>query len=247
MFLLQGRNIFILFVLICIHEINAQQKVTFYASDSLKITADLYVKDYNLPFILLFHQGDYSRGEYNEIAPKLMKLGYNCLAVDLRSGGKVNFIKNETAAEAFVYNKPRSYYDARQDIDAAIKYIKAISKKQVILFGSSYSASLCLLVAKDNDFVKAVIACSPGEYFRPEIIIRERMVGFQKPVFITSTSLEYEYVNQITEGINKRYLTLISPSDGKGVHGAKAFWKSSETHDEFWLQLVLFFKEIRYS
>ncbi len=79
---------------------HAQQVVTFPAKDGLKITADLYLKDYQLPFILLFHQGESSRGEYTEIAARLLKLDYNCLAVDLRAGEKMNYISNETAMRA---------------------------------------------------------------------------------------------------------------------------------------------------
>ena len=86
----------------------AQQMVTFFSSDGLTVTADLYLKDKSYPFIILFHQANFSRGEYQETAPKLMKLGYNCLAVDLRSGKEVNFIKNETAAKAHEKNLPRN-------------------------------------------------------------------------------------------------------------------------------------------
>ncbi len=243
----KGRKALVVgFIVFLFPAIHAQEKVSFYASDSLKITADLYLKNYNLPFILLFHQGDYSRGEFAEIAPKLLKLDYNCLAVDLRSGGNVNFVQNETAKRALDNQVPRSNYDAKKDIEAAIAYIKTYSRYPVILFGSSYSASLCLLKAKEDENVKAVIACSPGEYFRPEIIIREKITGLRKPVFVTATDLEYEYVKQIIEGINVSYVSLLTSSKGKGVHGAKAFWETSETYDEYWLQLVIFFKKIKY-
>jgi len=90
----------ILFLLVLNLPTEGQKKVTFSTSDGLTITADLYLKDKDLPFILLFHQGNYSRGEYKEIAPKLLNLNYNCLSVDLRSGGKVNFVENETYLDA---------------------------------------------------------------------------------------------------------------------------------------------------
>jgi hypothetical protein len=88
-----------------------KHKVTFIASDSLRITADLYLNNYNYPFILLFHQNGYSRGEYAEIAGKLMNLGYNCLAVDLRSGGKVNYVKNALKN----FNKPLFVYSSENE------------------------------------------------------------------------------------------------------------------------------------
>jgi hypothetical protein len=88
-----------------------QHKVTFSASDSLRITADLYFNNYNYPFILLFHQNGYSRGEYAGIAEKLMNLDYNCLAVDLRSGGKVNYVKNALKD----FNKPLFVYSSENE------------------------------------------------------------------------------------------------------------------------------------
>ena len=37
-------------------------------------------------FIVMFHQAGWSRGEYREIAPKLVAKGYRVLAVDQRAG-----------------------------------------------------------------------------------------------------------------------------------------------------------------
>ena len=143
-------NVCILFLLFLQLPAEGQKKVTFPSSDGLTITADLYLKDKDLPFILLFHQGNYSRGEYREIAPKLLNLNYNCLSVDLRSGGKVNFIENETSLDAGRKKISRTMLDARTDIRAAIQYASEYNDHPVVLFGSSYSASLSLMVANKN-------------------------------------------------------------------------------------------------
>lgn len=223
----------------------AQEKVNFYASDSLKITADLYLKSYKLPFILLFHQEGGSRGEYNEIAPRLEKLDYNCLAVDLRVGGEMNYVKNETALRAKAAGLDPDFLDTQKDIEAALLYVRKFNHLPVVLFGSSFSASLCLMEAKNNPFVKAVIAFSPGEYFRPVKVVRDEINGLRKPIFVASTKLEYEYVVKMLSGIDDKYKVIYHPDKGKGVHGAKALWSSSESSNECWLDLMLFFKKIR--
>lgn len=232
-------------LLSCIQSL-AQQKVTFQADDGLTITADLYLKDYQLPFILLFHQGESSRGEYTEIAARLLNLEYNCLAVDLREGEKMNFITNETAARAKQNNISHSYFDARRDIEAAIKYVQKYNRKPVILFGSSYSASLSLIIAVKNDRVKAVVAFSPGEFFRPEIIVKDAITGLSKPIFISTSDIEYDYIEEMLSGVPDSNKYIYRPPKGKGVHGAKTLWKSNESSDECWLELMLFFKRIRY-
>ncbi len=230
---------------LCYSSISAQEKVGFYGPDSLYITADMYLKDYRYPFILLFHQAESSRGEYREIAKKLLNLDYNCLAVDLRSGDNMNFVRNETALDAQRKHLPNRFIDARSDVNAAINYIAGKSSKPVVLFGSSYSASLCLLVAKNNPKVKAVVAFSPGEYFRPEITMRDALKGFDKPVFVATSKLENEYVEKMMDAVPEKLKTIYTPSDSKGTHGAKALWNSNKDSEAYWLELLLFFKKIK--
>jgi len=224
----------------------ALEKVTFLSGDSLRITADLYLKDNSLPFILLFHQGNSSRGEYAEIAPRLMKLDYNCLSVDLRSGDKMNYVSNETAQEARQNKIPHTFLDTQKDIEASVNYVRKFNSKPVILFGSSYSASLCLIFAAGNPDVNAVIAFSPGEYFRPQLIVKDRMKKVTQPVFVSATFMEYEFVMQMLADIPEQNKFFYFPAKGKGEHGAKMLWPYGEWADECWLDLILFFKKIRY-
>jgi hypothetical protein len=132
------------FVLLTAIKINAQQTITFPSKDGLTVTADIYIMNDTLPYMVLCHQAGYSRGEYKETARKFSKFNYNCLAVDARSGAEVNEIENTTAIAATTANKSINYLDAEQDILAAIDYAYKKSNKKVILVGSSYSASLAL-------------------------------------------------------------------------------------------------------
>jgi len=60
--------------------------IEFPSKDGLMITADSYEMLPGKGFILLCHQADFSRGEYTETAKRLNEMGYNCLAIDQRSG-----------------------------------------------------------------------------------------------------------------------------------------------------------------
>jgi pimeloyl-ACP methyl ester carboxylesterase len=222
----------------------AQEVVSFKAKDGLTITANLYKIDSSYPYILLFHQAGYSKGEYKETAVKLLKLKYNVLAVDLRSGGPVNFSPNVTAELAEKEDFPHTYIDARQDIVAAINYAFALNEKQVVIFGSSFSASLCLLEGKTNDKVKAVIAFSPGEYFQPQIILQEELMGYKKKIFVACSESEYKYTKLLLSGVEEKYKTLYAPKEFSGRHGSKALWSDCKANKEYWLNLFLFFKQI---
>ena len=100
-------------------QIQAKEKdpITFEAKDGLITTADLYAPHPNeAPFVILFHQAHWSRGEYIEIAPELNRMGFNCMVVDLRSGGKINKIVNLTNQRATKLGKRTDYVDALQDM-----------------------------------------------------------------------------------------------------------------------------------
>lgn len=233
----------LLLLLLLSFQVNAQELIRFYASDSLPITAHLYENDPSMPYMVLFHQAGYSKGEYKETAPRLMNLGYNCLAVDLRSGDQVNFIQNETAKEAKKRNLSTGYLDARKDIEAAINYAYQKSKKPVVVVGSSYSASLALIAAKGNEKVKAVVAFSPGEYFGNELKVQPQLKNFDKPVLIACSQREYPYVVELSKYIPEQLKTIFKPQEGQGEHGSKALWSSSPSSKEYWLSILMFFNK----
>jgi len=224
--------------------LKAQVKITFPSKDNLLITADHYQIQPNAPYILLFHQARSSRGEYNETAVKLNKLGFNCIAIDLRSGEEINGIKNETYILAANQSYSTRYLDSEQDMKAAIDYTFELTKKPSILFGSSYSASLVLKQGNKNPKVKAIIAFSPGEFFEDKMILKDEIKGLDKPVFITSSKEESGAVTKIIEDIKNPNLFHFTPQ-AKGDHGSKALWNTSKDHREYWLALIDFLNKVK--
>lgn len=222
----------------------SQQKIIFYAADSIKISADLYLQDYDLPYILLFHQHGASRGEYRDIAPKLMKMGYNCLAVDLRLGGRMNFIQNETSQQ-FMGSFPKQTGDIMKDIEAAVNYTEKISHKSIILLGSSFSASACLIYACHKKNIRAIVAFSPGEYFEPHYMLRDNTHDFDKKALIACSTEEFEYVDNLTSNLPSTCKTLYYADSSPGIHGAMVLCEQNKSHKEFWLALSIFFNSIK--
>lgn len=232
------------FIFICSFLIlEAQEKVTFRAEDGLKITADLYEVDPSNPYIILFHQAGSSRGEYKQTANKFLKFGYNSLAVDLRSGGEENYIQNHTALLAVEKGYSADYLSSMKDMKAAIQWVKEKSDQPVVLLGSSYSASLSLLIAKDNPDVKAVIAFSPGEFFTPELTIQTSIKDLNKPVFVASSHRESPYIDTLLTYVSDEHKTTFAPGEG-GEHGSKSLWQNNPNNQEYWLSLTMFFSKI---
>jgi pimeloyl-ACP methyl ester carboxylesterase len=223
--------------------VRGQVSVHFYADDSLEINADFYQADPFSPYIIFMHQAGSSRGEYKEIAPRFTKMKFNGLALDLRSGWESNYIQNETAKRAKQMHLPNKMEDARKDVIAALDYAYNTSGKPVILFGSSYTATLALEVAKSNPKVSAVVAFSPGEYFGGHSV-KETITGLSKPYFVTGAIKEKPYITELMSKTNSPQGILFFPEEGKGLHGASNLWKSSADASEYWLALIVFFRSL---
>jgi len=218
--------------------------VTFASADGLEITADQYFVSDTLPYILLFHEQESSRGEFQAISQRLCKMDYNCLAIDIRNGGNNNNISNETVKRCRESKCAKGIDDLEMDVQAAIDFALTKSNKPVILLGSGANASLCLKVSGENENVKAVIALSPGEYFLPELNIQNLAADLQKPVFITSSKSEFPYASELSSAIPEQYLTLFEPQLGEGGRGSSALTEENKYYSEYWLALILFFKDL---
>lgn len=218
-------------------------KTTFPSNDGLLISADLYEVNGKKPTILLCHQAGFSRGEYKDTALKLNKLGYSCMAIDQRSGNEANGVKNETAQRAKDKGLSTTFLDARQDIEAAIDYLYEMNgNKPVLIVGSSYSASLVLLIGKGNYKVKAIASFSPGEYLKG-IKMSDELQYFTKPLFVTSSQKEIEQVDKLNIEVIRGFLLRFRPKF-KGIHGSRALWETTEDNDKYWRVFEEFIHEV---
>ena len=222
--------------------------VTFPTTDNLTVTADLYwTGDATKPFIILFHQARYSRGEYLEIAPKLNALGYNCLAVDQRSGSAANGITNETAKAAKAAGLSTNYPDAYPDLEAALAYVVATyAPNRLIVWGSSYSSSLVLVLASEHpDEIAAVLSFSPGEYFKlDDKKIADYAKNITQPVFITSAKSEEKDWHPIADQITSAGSVFFVPQ-ASGQHGSSTLNNNVSGHEEYWAAVEQFLASLK--
>jgi pimeloyl-ACP methyl ester carboxylesterase len=230
----------------------ASKTLNFRSADGLLISADSYIPytAVTAPLIMLFHQAGSSRGEYSEIAPRLNKLGFNCIAVDLRSGEYSRGKDNETAIRAGEKNLPTAYVDALPDIIAALQYArKQYNHSKIMAWGSSYSAALVLKVAGDQpQLVDGVIAFSPGEYFshqgKSKTWIRDSAQNISVPTFITSSRNETGSWAPIYDAIDVAYRHSFIPETA-GKHGSKALWEKYADSEAYWGAVTGFLEQYK--
>ncbi len=231
------------------NNVNAEankELITFASDDGITVTADLYLLDKeNAPLIILFHQARYSRGEYIETAKEFNKLGYSCLAVDQRSGKEVNGVTNLTNKEAASRSLPTNYADALPDMRAAVKYVKENYKpEELIIIGSSYSASLSIVLATEFVGITGVLAFSPGEYFKLEgKTFKEYARKVKCPIFITSAKSELPAWATIYEYLPEIFAYKYEP-EVKGIHGSRALWKTTTGNEDYWQAVKEFLDNI---
>lgn len=222
------------------------KKVEFNTSDGLLITGNLYDIGKDKPIILLCHQAGYNRFEYADIAPKLNEMGYNCLAIDQRSGGNFAGKSNTTAEKAKQDGLKNEMIDARQDIVEAIDFLYKNYNQKVILWGSSYSSSFALLEGVSNDKVKAIIAFSPGDYFGDAApSLKTAFAKADKPFLVTSSKEEAPALTSLMGNIelNENQSQFIPESDG--FHGSRALWTGQKGAEEYWKAVVSFLDAIK--
>lgn len=214
--------------------------ITFPSKDSLDLSANLWAPHpVSAPFIVLFHQAGWSRAEYDEIAPKLVAMGFNCMAVDTRAGGGVNGIRNESARRAKAAGRGTGYLDAEQDLEAALRYARArYARGKLLGWGSSYSAALVLRLAGIHPgLMDGAIAFSPGEYFAAPpgraSYVADGARRIDIPVFITSARSERKDWRPIFAAIPKPLRRAYVP-EREGRHGSSALWKSTNGQEGYW-------------
>jgi len=226
---------------------NKKEIVIFSSKDNVNITADIYLTEKkDAPFILLFHQAMFSRGEYIEIAPKLNELGFNCIAIDQRSGFQVNGLKNQTYKDAKSKDMKTKYPNVFPDLDATFEYVKKnYTPNKIIVWGSSYSSSLVFILAAKNKDIKGLLSFSPGEYFVFEDIkIGDWAKKVDCPVFVTSSKKEAKECSLIFKNVNNKSSVQFIP-ENKGFHGSKALWEIKEGHKEYWIAVKSFLKQFQ--
>lgn len=196
--------------------------------------------------VLMFHQARSNMAEYEPIAPRVAKLGFDCLTVDQRAGGTMWGAQNQTVAQ---YNAIQEYLAAYPDMVGALNWAKAKKYKKILAWGSSYSASLTLRLAAEHPEIAAVLVFSPGEYFDKKGVV----AGWNKKVKVPAL---FSFTQEETiQGGHDLYETA-GPYPGRkndvlvthkqGVHGSSTLRadQNPNSNGYYWGVVETFLKRV---
>lgn len=215
----------------------AAEPVTLTASDGVKVFGTYYgTGDKSKPIVLLFHMAGSNKGEYGQVGPRLIQLGYNALAIDQRSGGGAN----ETVR---TLGRSTGFQQALPDLEAALAWAKSSGHAgKVIVVGSSYSASLVfLLAAKHPGEIHGLASFSPGEYFGSGSSVRAaaaQLHGVTVFVSSASDSGEIAEARTILASVPGNAKSQLAPK--QAPHGASAL-----AQGEVWDAFTRFLASVR--
>jgi len=219
------------------------EPISFLAMDDHKVYGELYSdhKPDTKKCVLMFHQARSNAGEYETIAPKVKALGFDCIAIDQRSGGEMWGRHNQTADKS----GSGDYVAAYNDTVGAMKYAQGRSYTTIVIWGSSYSAALALRLASENKDVSAVLVFSPGEYMDDQATVGRWAAGVNQPVFFACTPDEW------SDGREKLFGQIVSThkvslSLAGGVHGSSTLIpEKSKVADQYMAKAIEFLKGIK--
>jgi dienelactone hydrolase len=215
--------------------------VTLTAKDGVKIFGIYYTAPKPKALILLFHQAGSNKAEYAAIAPRLAKAGYSSLAIDQRSGGKDFGAVNETVNALL---RSGDFMDVKRDLEAALAWSDD-KQLPVIIWGSSYSASLVYVLAAENPSkIRAAIAFSGGDYLDDNQVL-DAMEKITVPLFATAGIKEVKEMRPILESASSRKKIFFVPKLG-GVHGSATLiaGENRKGSEENWAALLTFLSSV---
>ncbi len=193
------------------------------AKDKMRVHARFYrAMNNNHKIALLFHQAGSNTMEYEPVLSTFHVAGFDTLTVDQRSGGTRWGVDNMTVKRQ---GKSTEYAEAYTDLEAALDYAIKRKYKKILLVGSSYSASLAIVLAsKHPDKVIAVAAFSPGEYFADKNRIKNAAAKLEVPLYITGSPNERKRVEEVIIKAKGKDITYYQPK--LAVHGISTLRKA---------------------
>ncbi|GGY15391.1 hypothetical protein GCM10008098_02950 [Rhodanobacter panaciterrae] len=205
-------------ILLCLPALAlAGEPLTLHATDGVAVYGTLsQAQPHGRSIVLLFHQAEANRHEYDSVVPALQKLGFDTLAIDQRSGGNLFGGHNETVAKL---GASADYLTTLPDLEAALGWAREQHYARIVAVGSSYSSSLVIvLAAKHPQGLSAIASYSPGEYFDDKNLIKQAAAKVTLPFYITTDPKEASDVAEVLRDAHGANIVHYQPK--VGVHGA---------------------------
>ena len=144
-------------------------------------------------------------------------------------------------SEMCIRDRGSRFIDAKPDMLAAITYARKLSgTKKVVIWGSSYSAALSLVIAGEGEAkINGALAFSPGEYLQG-VSVKSAARGISIPTYMSSARSEVRGWQPFVKAASNIKAVGFEPQGG-GRHGSSALIEGrSPNADEYWQSVESF-------
>jgi dienelactone hydrolase len=144
----------------------SSDSVSYEAQDGVRIAASWYFPpgETKPPAVILLHEENGNRAQWNDLIPILVKEKYAVLAPDLRGFGESNKIIRDGREEPYQLTNRQ---DALLDVDAALRWLKErgdVDMERIGLVGARLGADLAYVSLGLFPGLRAGIAITPDPY-----------------------------------------------------------------------------------
>ncbi len=142
------------------------ETVNYQAQDGVRIAASWFLpkRVTKPPVVILLHEKDATRAQWNDLIPILVKDKYAVLAPDLRGFGESNKIVRDGQEEPYQFSSAR---DVVLDIDAALRWLQPrddVDLGRIGIIGSRLGADLAYLSTGGFPAIRAGVSITPDPY-----------------------------------------------------------------------------------
>ncbi|MDD3013535.1 MAG: alpha/beta fold hydrolase [Candidatus Gastranaerophilales bacterium] len=200
-------------------------EISILTRDNLNVSVKYYIPptEGEKPAVILLHMLGKDKSSWNKFIPKLLENGYAVFNIDMRGHGRSTRIQD--GHEIFYTNMNESDWkklpDDVNDVINFIKNEKFIDKNKIAVMGASIGANSAIIeVSKHPDYIKAVIALSPGLNYHG-ILTYEAAKDLRIPLLIAVSQgdmYSFESSNQLNKVVKNSHDLLIYKGADHGTN-----------------------------
>jgi len=173
----------LMFLLVGVSLAGPAEDVKISAEEGLQLHAVYQSSEDSHKAVLFLHMLKRSAKDWEYLAERVNRAGFNTLALDLRSHGK-NTGEGKPASDL-------NYSDFRAmvgDVEKAVAWLKDRGAKEISIVGASIGSSLALLAAREDQAIGNLVLLSPGVNYKGLELAGAMEAYGERPVLIAVSS-----------------------------------------------------------
>lgn len=184
--------------------------ILFAAPDSYKLSGTYWVPDSNKRHlaIILSHQFNSTRHDYDSFIPVLLKNGYAVIAYDTRGFGESQ-------------NGAADINDFPKDVIGAVDFLKKqseVDSSRIGIIGASVGANVAFVVSGSTNGIRAAVALSPSDTGARGVLLGNGIPNFSPGrIFIASDEREKSDADAVFSKAVEPKEQRVYPGFGHGI------------------------------